>query len=163
VVNFTQLIEKLIKAIHLKHHQLLLLTIEQKFSEKKEKVYTEYRLYMNMTTEDYNRIFPENAKNPKVYKNKYVQYLLTKTYTKQEMFLYLKEIWDKYESGEMYERQEIAEREIRSRHNYRRGKGAGGRQGVLQDAPFGKELSGGVSGDEQHSGNGAVQGDTEEA
>ena len=164
MANFKLLIAKLQKAIRLKHGQVFLLTTEQRFSEKREIVYTEYRIYVNMTTEEYNYLFPNDAKNPEVYKGAYVRHLLKTTIDAREMFLYLKRIWDKLESGEMYEQGRRAEEyRIRGRRSLIRGKGRGGRKGVLQDAPAGEELSGGVSGDELSDGDGKGKGDTGEA
>ena len=164
MVNFHILIKKMLKAIRIKYGQTLLYTEEQKVSERTGNVYTEYRLALSMTTKKYNEMHPNDELNPNIHKSAYAQVLLKKTVKIEEMFLYLlNDIWKKLESGEMYEQGERAREKIRSRYHTRRVKGAGGSAGVLQDAPVGEELSGGISGDKQCNGNGAGEGDTAKA
>lgn len=114
--NFHMLIQKMLKAIRVKHKQVLLLSTEQKIGENTGKVYTEYRLYLGMLTEEYNEMYPNRRLNPAIHKSKYARLLLIKTVKIEELFLYLlDEIWKKLESGEMYVKGEEAVRRIRSR------------------------------------------------
>ena len=159
MVNFHALIKKMLKATRVKYDQKLLYTEEQKVSDKTGNIYTEYRLALSVTTEKYNEMHPNGRLNPNVHKSPYASIPLKKTVKIEEMFLYLLDIWKKLESGEMYEQGERTREVIRSRYHTRRSKGRGGSAGVLQDAQVGKELSGGLSGDEQHNGGGEGEGD----
>ena len=155
---------KIIKGIRYKHGVTLLLVQEDKISEKTGNVYTEYRVYLSVTKEKYNEMHPHTPLNPILHKSKYASIPLFRTIKIGELLLYLyREIWLKLESGEMYEQGEREREKVRSGRRVRRGKGAGGSTGVLQDALTGEELSGGISGSEQWDGIGPVQGDTEEA
>ncbi len=101
--NFPGMTLKLIQAIRLKYHQTLLYSTEQKVSETTNNVYTEYRLYLNITTWQYNEMFPNNKLNPYTHKSKFAKLLLKKTIKSQELFMFLLEdIWNKLESGEAY-------------------------------------------------------------
>ena len=101
--NFPALTLKLIQGIRHKYGQVLLYATEQKISEKTGNVYTEYRLYLNITVAEYNEMFPNNLINPYIHKSKYVKLLLKKTISNRELFLFLlKEIWEKLESGEAF-------------------------------------------------------------
>jgi hypothetical protein len=154
----------MLKAIRLKYKQTLLYTEEQKVSEKTGGIYTEYRLSLNVTTEKYNEMHPNDVLNPNIHKSKYAQIPLKRAVKAEEMFLYLfEEIWKKLESGEMYEQGERAKERIRSRYHTRRVKGAGGSTGVLQDAQVSEELSGGVSERNERVRDEAGEGDIGEA
>ena len=145
MANFHVLIHKLIKAVRLQYDIVLLYSTEQKVSEETGKVYTVYSLSLSMTTEEYNERFPNQRKNPKIHKSRYASLLLIRTVKQGELFNFLhKEIWNKLNSGEMYEqgKREIAK--IRSRYYPGRREGTGGSEGVLQDASPGEELAGGV-------------------
>lgn len=163
-INFGLLIGKLAKAIQIKHGVVLLYSTKQKVSEKSGRVYTEHSLELSMTTEEYNEMFPNQKLNPNIHKSKYASLLLIKTVRQDELFKYLlDEIWKKLESGEMYEKGKQEREKIRSRYYPRRRKRRSGSEGVLQDAPVGEELPGGISGDEQRHGQRSLQGDTGEA
>lgn len=101
--NFNALTLKLTKAIRLKYGQTLLFAYEQKVSETTGRIYTEYRLYINLPVEEYNKRFPADQKDLEKYKSKYVKVLLKKSIKIQELFMFLlHEIWEKLESGETY-------------------------------------------------------------
>jgi len=145
-VNLIAMTNKLIKALRAKHKVVLLLTGEQKQSEKREElIYTEYRLVMNVSTEYFNEMHPNFTKNPNIWKSRYAPVPLLKCYKVMELFEYVKGIWERAESGELYEEGERYWDEFRSRYNIRRSKRAGGRARVLQDALVGKELPYGFS------------------
>ena len=164
MIDFIKMTLKMIKAIRLKHGVILLLSTEQRIGEKTGRVYTEYKLSLGMTVKQFNRMNPNDEKNPKVYKSKYASRVLYQGIKREELFKYvLEEIWKPLESGEMYEQGKRAREKIRSRYYPRRRKGRSGGEGVLQDAPVGEELPGGISGDEQRHGQRALQGDTGEA
>ena len=164
MVNFTILILKMLKAIRMKHGVILLLTTEQKISERTGRVYTEYRVSLGMTVEQFDAMHPNDPKNPMVYKSKYASKLLYVTVKQEEMFRYiLDEIWKPLESGEMYEKGKVEAAKFRSRYDARKRKGGGSRKGVLQDAQVGKELPGDISGDEFIGSDGEGEGDIREA
>ena len=111
MANFHVLIHKLIKAVRLQYDIVLLYSTEQKVSDETGKVYTVYSLSLSMTTEEYNERFPNQRKNPKIHKSRYASLLLIRTVKQGELFNFLhKEIWNKLNSGEMYEqgKREIA-------------------------------------------------------
>ena len=164
MVNFHILILKLLKAIRVKHKVTLLLSTEQRMGEKSGNVYTMYSISLGMSVESFNRLHPNEAKNPKLHKSRWAERLLFRTANREEMFKYiLEEIWKPLESGEMYERSKEAGERIRSRYYPKERKGRGGRTGVLQDASVSEELSGGISGDKQRCSGEAMQGDIGEA
>ena len=107
--NFPALTIQLIKAIQYKYGQILLYSTDQKVSDKTGKVYTEYRLYLNVTTKQYNEMFPNAKLNPFTHKSKYAKLLLKKSIQSREIFMFLLEdIWNKLESGEAYQPSEEA-------------------------------------------------------
>ena len=164
MIDFVKMTLKMIKAIRLKYGVTLLLSTEQRISEKSGRVYTEYKLSLGMTVEQFNRMYPNDEKNPKVYKSKYAGRVLYQGIKKEELFQYvLEEIWKPLESGEMYEKGITESAKIRSRYSTRRGQRRGGSKGVLQDAQVGEELPGGISGDEYRDGDGKMSGDIGEA
>ncbi len=164
MANFSMLMRKMVKAIRLKYGQTLLLKTEQRVSDFTGRVYTEYSVSLSMTVEEYNRMFPKDPKNPKVYKSKYASLLLKKTTKVEEMFLFLlDEVWRKLESGEMDEKGKQFAESIRSGRYVRKRKRGSGSTGVLQDAQVSEKLSGGVSGGEREVSDGQGKGDTGEA
>lgn len=156
-VNFHMLIHKLIKAVRLKYDLILLYNTEQKVSDNTGKVYTMHSLYLSMTTDEYNERFPNQRLNPNIHKSKYASLLLIRTPKQEELFKFLlEEIWNKLNSGEMYEQGKREIEKIRGRYYPGRRKGRSGGEGVLQDAPAGEELPGGIPGDKRDSGPGEV-------
>lgn len=163
MVNFHGLILKMLKGIRLKYGQVLLLKTDQKVSERTGRIYTEYSLSLNMTTEEYNKMFPKTPKNPNIHKSMYAPLLLKKTVKVEDMFLFLlDEVWRKLESGEMNEQGKRFAEAIRSRRYVRKGAGGSGSPGVLQDAQVSKELSGNISGSERVGSVQEVPGDIRE-
>lgn len=164
MANFNMLMLKMVKAIRLKYNQVLLLKTEQRVSEYTGRVYTEYSVSLSMTVEEYNRMYPSEAKNPKIYKSKYASLLLKKTAKAEELFLFLlNEVWRKLESGEMDEKGKQFAEAISSGRYVRKRKRGSGSTGVLQDAQAGEKLSGGISGGECKGSDGESKGDTGEA
>ena len=154
-VNFHMLTLKLLKAIRVKHKTILLYCTEQKIGENTGNVYTEHRLYLGMTTEQFNAMHPNDIKNPAIHKSRYARELLIRTVKQEELFKYLlEEIWKPLESGEMYEKGRRAAERIRSRYYANSRKGRSGSAGVLQDASISKELPGGISGGSEEDGHG---------
>jgi len=99
--NFPALTIQLIKGIRYKYGLTLLYSTEQKVSETTGNVYTEYRLYLNITTQEYNKMYPNAKINPFTHKSKYAKLLLKNTIQSRELFMFLlDEIWKKLESGE---------------------------------------------------------------
>ena len=86
MANFNLLMLKMVKAIRLKYGKVLLLKTEQRVSEYTGRVYTEYSVSLSMTVEEYNEIFPSDAKNPKIHKSKYASLLLKKTARQRSCF-----------------------------------------------------------------------------
>ena len=112
--NFPALTIQLIKAILYKYGQVLLYSTEQKVSETTGKVYTEYRLYLSVTTQQYNEMFPNAKLNPFTHKSKYAKLLLKKTIQSREVFMFLlEEIWYKLESGEALKPSEEAAKYVK--------------------------------------------------
>lgn len=164
MANFHLLTRKLLKGIRTKYNQTILYGEDQRVSEKTGKIYTEYRVNLLVTRDKYNEMHPENPLNPNIHKSKYAMIPLYRTIKIEEMFLYLyEEIWNKLESGEMYEQGERARKRVRSRYAVGGIKGRSGSTGVLQDALTGEELPGSVSGSERNNGTGEGEGDTVEA
>ena len=164
MTNIYALVNKLIKALKEKYGIVLLLTEERKQSEKREElVYSEYRLVMNVSVEYFNEMHPNFVKNPNLWKSRYAPVPLLKCYKLMELFGYVKEIWEKAESGELYEEGERYWDEFRSRYNIGRSKRAGGRKRVLQDALVGKELPYGFSEYKQKFSKPKGAGDTAKA
>ena len=163
-VNLFALAKKLIRALREKYGLVLLLTEEQKQSEKKPGViYSEFRLVLNVSVGYFDEMHPNDIKNPNIWKSVYAPIPLLRCYKIMELFLYIKGIWDKAESGELYEEGERYWEEFRDRYNIRRSKRAGGRTRVLQDALVGKELPYGFSERRQKYRKPESQGDTVEA
>lgn len=164
MANFHLLTRKLLKGIRVKYNQTILYGEDQRVSEKTGKIYTEYRVNLLVTRDKYNEMHPENPLNPNIHKSKYAMIPLYRTIKIEEMFLYLyEEIWNKLESGEMYEQGERARKRVRSRYAVGGIKGRSGSAGVLQDALTGEELPGSVSRSERNEGTGEGEGDTVEA
>lgn len=164
MANFNMLMLKMIKAIRLKYGQVLLLKTEQKVSEESGRVYTEYSVSLSMLTEEYNRMFPKDPKNPHIHKSKYASLLLKRTPKVEEMFLYLlNEIWRKLESGEMDEQGKRFAEAVRSGRYVRKGKRGSGGKGVLQKSQVREELPGGISGGKQFGSDKTLSGDIGEA
>ena len=164
MVNFHILTRKILKGIRVKYGQTILYSEEQKVSEEKGKLYTEYKVKLLVTTEKYNEMHPGQELSPKLHKSKWATIPLKRAIRIEELFMYLyEEIWKKLESGEMYEQGERARERIRSRYAVGRGKGRGGRKGVLQDSQVGEELPGGISGGEREYGEGEMPCDIGEA
>lgn len=104
MANFPAMTLKLVKAIKYKHGMTLLYSTEQKVSEKTGNVYTEYRLSLNVTVAEYNKMYPAAKKDPAVYKSKYVKLTLIKTIKSRDLFMsLLHDIWEKLESGEAFQ------------------------------------------------------------
>lgn len=91
-MNVQTKINKLLKALDMKGY-IYLVNKEQFLSNKTNKVCSIHKLFHLMDIEEYNRLYPEEQKNPKKYD--YVKVEVVSTFDQVEILLKLIEIYKK--------------------------------------------------------------------
>ena len=89
-MNIQSKINKLIKALN-QYGYIYLVNREQFLSKTTHKICTVYKLFHLMPIEEYNRMYPDDKKDPKKYENVKVEVL--STFRQEEILLKLVDLY----------------------------------------------------------------------